>query len=257
MAERQPPHGKEVVATATAGAFRDLSPPQARDPERQDSARRDPARGTRKRGSCDRESGRLQGSVPPQAGIKRQETASAVSCLRARKMHRVGLASVQLTRSTFAEAIAGRESLQPRALRARCNPKATAPFDDRQAISGRMLRKLRHFPLRGCFALLVGPDTAKSTQKCTEAGAPSSGLPTDLRRSDCLSESHQPPALRPRCTQDTRASRRCRQAPSNDKYRSLRLSLYKPNILASSRLCSTWTGPRIRRAGCAFVHFPG
>ena len=33
-----------------------------------------------------------------------------------------------------------------------------------------------------------------STQKCTETGAPSSGFPTDLRRSDCLSESHQPPA---------------------------------------------------------------
>jgi hypothetical protein len=48
------------------------------------------------------------------------------------------------------------------------------------------------------------------TQKCTEAGAPSSGFPTDLRRSDCLSESHQPPALRPRCNWDTttRATRR-------------------------------------------------
>ena len=207
------------VATATAGAFRDLPPPQAGDPERQDSARRNPARG--------------------------------------QKTHRVGLASVQLTRSTFAEAIAGRESLQPRALRARCNPQATALFHDRQAIAERMLRKLRHFPLQGRFALLVDPCARKNTQKCTEAGAPSSGLPTDLRRSDCLSESHQPPALRPRCTRDTRASRQCRQAPSNDKHRSLRLSLYKPNILASSRVCSTWMGPRIRRAGCAFVHFPG
>ena len=48
-------------------------------------------------------------------------------------MHRVGLASVQLTRSTFAEATAGRESLQPRALRARCTRKPTARFGRRQA----------------------------------------------------------------------------------------------------------------------------
>jgi hypothetical protein len=39
--------------------------------------------------------------------------------------------------------------------------------------------------------------------------------------------------------------------------RCLRFFLYKTHTLASSRMCSTSTGPRIRRAGCAFVHFPG
>ena len=41
-----------------------------------------------------------------------------------KKMHRIGGASVQLTRSTFAEATAGRESLRPSALRARCTRKS-------------------------------------------------------------------------------------------------------------------------------------
>jgi hypothetical protein len=52
-----------------------------------------------------------------------------------KKMHRVGLASVQLTRSTLAEATAGRESLQPSALRARCTRKPTGAFVGRQAPS--------------------------------------------------------------------------------------------------------------------------
>ena len=37
-------------------------------------------------------------------------------------------------------------------------------------------------------------------KKCTEPVAPSSGFPIDLRRSGCRSGSHQPPALRSRCT---------------------------------------------------------
>ena len=77
-----------------------------------------------------------------------------------------------------------------------------------------------------------------STQKCTEAGAPSSGFPTDLRRSDCLSESHQPRALRPRCNQDTTGSRHRRQARANCNSRSLRLFLYNAHILASRRRCA-------------------
>ena len=78
-----------------------------------------------------------------------------------------------------------------------------------------------------------------STQKCTESGAPSSGFPTDLRRSDCLSESHQPRALRPRCNQDTTAWRHLRQARTNCVFRSLRLFLYNPHILAFSAVCFT------------------
>ena len=36
--------------------------------------------------------------------------------------------------------------------------------------------------------------------------APSSGFPTDRRRSDCLSESHQPQVLRTRCIADPRGA---------------------------------------------------
>jgi hypothetical protein len=68
------------------------------------------------------------------AGIRARDSAPAESRLRDQeKMHRVGLASVQPTRSTFAEATAGRESLQPRALRARCTRKPTGAFGRRQA----------------------------------------------------------------------------------------------------------------------------
>jgi hypothetical protein len=210
---------KDAVATATAGAFRDLPPPQAGDQ----------AAGNRFCGAL----------------------------LASKEMHRVGVASVQLTRSTFAEAIAGRESLQPRALRARCTRKPNDSFAPRQADRDAIPRKLRHSSFQPGYCVSGESTEEKCAQKCTEAGAPSSGLPTDLRRSDCLSESHQPPALRPRCTRDTRASRRARQARSEIDLRSLRNFLYKPNILAFSTPCSTWAGPRIRRAGCAFVHFPG
>jgi hypothetical protein len=43
-------------------------------------------------------------------------------------------------------------------------------------------------------------------EKCTEPVAPSSGFPTDLRRSACLSESLQPRKLRARCGRDLRTS---------------------------------------------------
>ena len=71
-----------------------------------------------------------------------------------------------------------------------------------------------------------------STQKCTETGAPSSGLPTDLRRSDCLSESHQPQALRPRCNQDTTGSR----APASSE-RETQFPLFADFSLQSEHTC--------------------
>ena len=58
------------------------------------------------------------------------------------------------------------------------------------------------------FASRIG-----STQKRTEAGSPSSDLPTDRRRSDCRSEGHQPQALRPRCNWETTGRS---TAPSSD-----------------------------------------
>jgi hypothetical protein len=143
------------------------------------------------------------------------------------KMHRVGLASVQLTRSTSAEAIAGRESLQPSALRARCTRKPTGRFGLRQgpfrAIVSQIatialvpefsmqLRSRMRAPSGMCSARVGGdpstgiPRLLANKRKRTEGVAPSSDLPTDRRRSDCLSEGHQPQALRPRCTWDTTA----------------------------------------------------
>jgi hypothetical protein len=63
-------------------------------------------------------------------------------------MHRVDVASVQLPRSTAAEATACRESLQPSALRARCNRKAIRHFMARQPMINAFVRKLRHSCLR-------------------------------------------------------------------------------------------------------------
>ena len=125
-----------------------------------------------------------------------------------KKMHRVGLASVQLTRSTFAEATAGRESLQPSALRARCTRKSSRRIPRASSTHRkRNCRKLRHIVDPQRFRVARARFAHRmSTQKRTEAGAPSSGFPTDLRRSDCLSESHQPQALRPRCNRDTTGS---------------------------------------------------
>ena len=136
------------------------------------------------------------------------------------------------TRSTFAEATAGRESLRPSALRARCTRKATRRFNLGQERYCESDRKLRHFRFTRGFPIRIAPRDAESMQKCTEPGAPSSGLPTDLRRSDCLSESHQSRALRPRCTRDTRAFSTRRQAGRKCECRCLRTFPYNANTFA-------------------------
>ena len=66
-------------------------------------------------------------------------------CHSKKKAHRVGFASVRLTRSTFAEATAGRESLQPRALRARCTRKSSGSIGRRQAPSQHVLSQIATF----------------------------------------------------------------------------------------------------------------
>jgi hypothetical protein len=53
-------------------------------------------------------------------------------------------------------------------------------------------------------------------RKCTGPVAPSSGFPTDHRRSDCHSESHQPRTLRTRCKPHTRRRTRARQGPKSE-----------------------------------------
>src|SRR6187402_3030921 len=85
------------------------------------------------RGSCGGEADAFGDVPPPSAGDPSGRIPLGGILLANKKMHRVGLAFVQFTRSTFAEAIAGRESLQPRALRARCTWKPNDPFVLRQA----------------------------------------------------------------------------------------------------------------------------
>jgi len=59
-------------------------------------------------------------------------------------------------------------------------------------------------------------------QRGTEPVAPSSDLPTDLRRGDCRSESHHPQALRTRCKRNTSGRNSRGQSPFDTKCRNLR-----------------------------------
>jgi hypothetical protein len=74
-------------------------------------------------------------------------------------MHRVGLAVVQFTRSTSAEATAGRESLQPSALRARCTRKSSASFPECQACRDGKYRKYRQITFPQELVLFDAPNT--------------------------------------------------------------------------------------------------
>ena len=104
-------------------------------------------------------------------------------------------------------------------------------------------------------------------RKCTESVESSSDNPTDLRRSDCHSESHQPQTLRARCKPHTRGSPSRRQGTPKQTCRKLRSFLFAQSATAHERTCSGafrgrktagHEGPaaNIRRAGNAFVHLP-
>ena len=64
------------------------------------------------------------------------------------------------------------------------------------------------------------------SKKCTEPVTPSSGFPTDHRRSDCHSESHQPRTLRTRCTHDSMRIAQPGQALRRSCWRNLRTFLF-------------------------------
>ena len=213
-------HGKESVATATAGAFRGVPPPKGGG------------------------SSRRFRLLPNPAG--EQET----------KMHRVGVAFVQLTRSTFAEATAGRECLQPPALRARCNWKDSVRFCVRQAHPNAILSQIATISIPVEIFVVERSCDTHSTTKMHRARCSLVRLSTDRRRSDCLSESHQPRALRPRCTWDTRASRGGSQAPCKSKIRSLRSFLYKTHTLAFDAVCSTKDGTKVSPSRVRFCPLP-
>jgi hypothetical protein len=87
-----------------------------------------------------------------------------------------------------------------------------------------------------------------SEKKCTEPVAPSSGFPTDLRRSGCRSESHQPRTLRTRCNQHPRRCLGARQGPRRRTLRNLRFFLYATVELRSAALVRR-SVERRKRAG--------
>ena len=68
--------------------------------------------------------------------------------------------------------------------------------------------------------------------------APSSGFPTDLRRSDCLSGSHRPRTLRTRCNQHPRVEDNPRQGRRGPTLRKLRRFLFAQSATAYDRTCS-------------------
>src|SRR6188474_1650656 len=74
--------------------------------------------------------------------------------------------------------------------------------------------------------------------KCTEPVAPSSGFPTDRRRSGCRSENHQPRVLRARCMADTRGTRAVRQGGRSRAARKLRFFLFAQGRTAYRGGCS-------------------
>ena len=191
-----------AVAAATAGAFRDL-PRRRRGSERQGSTLVDSCLRTKK---CT-ESVSPSSSSPDRPSPKRLPGGRAFNLGRSV----LGALGKVVADSAASSSFSRRNSV------ANCDILDSAiSFTPRES-----------------------PRTRKCTQKCTEAGAPSSGLPTDRRRSGCLSGAHQPPALRPRCTRDTRASTGSVKHASKRKIRSLRTFLYNAHTLASSAVCST------------------
>ena len=77
------PQGAAVIEPARPGVRR-----REQRPERASGVAH--VRHVGERGSCDRDSGRLQGCAPPQAGIKPQDSAPAESCLASKSQPRRG-----------------------------------------------------------------------------------------------------------------------------------------------------------------------
>jgi hypothetical protein len=129
------------------------------------------------------------------------------------------------------------ESHQPRTLRTRCSRDSMRTARAGSSRRRRTSRNLRQRGLPGAWrckgddSAKIGPIAEPSrgdgfNKKCTEPVSPSSGNPTDLRRSDCHSESHQPRALRTRCKQHTMGIVQSRQGPLGRACRNLRSFLF-------------------------------
>ena len=77
---------------------------------------------------------------------------------------------------------------------------------------------------------------SRRTREMHEPVATSSGFPTDLRRSDCNSESHQPQTLRTRCIGDSRDYPLAGQEPPTQDSVQFARSSQRPNALVRPRL---------------------
>ena len=138
------------------------------------------------------------------------------------------------------------ESHQPQTLRSRCirdsmdrmatgqaplrpnSPQFATPWSCRSR--GRSLRAWISFPGRRRARSRVATEN-RSTTKRTEPVAPSSGFPTDCRRSGRRSESHQPRTLRTRCIGESRVPPEGRQEVPFTTWRKLRSFLFAMDML--------------------------
>ncbi len=202
---------------------------------------------------------RAPSGICPAAGG--DQAAGSGSCRillgETKEAHRVGVASVQLTRSTFAEATAGRESLQPRALRARCTWKGSRSFHPSQERRERVSVANCDFLIRNTI-----PTRGHRMQACQHAKMHRAGLlprptsrPTSAEAIACRrainlrrSVLGAPGTLGPRDVP--------RQAPRELKCALCEFFFTRRSDLRWTSCALERTGPWIRRAGCAFVHFP-
>ncbi len=80
-----------------------------------------------------------------------------------------------------------------------------------------------------------------ATKKCTEPVTSSSGNPTDFRRSDCHSESHQPLTLRTRCITTLCRSRARGQGPAASNFSQFAPTAFftEPGPVSGTIACRT------------------
>ncbi len=239
------------------------------------------------RGSCGAEGDAFRGVPRRRRGSERGIPLLRNPACEQKEAHRVGVAFVQPTRSTFAEAIAGRESLQPPALRARCTRKPTGPFGSRQAPVQLMLSQIAAFSF-SCEFSGISVKLRSSDRECGRlqgCAPPQAGI---RARASTSAESRlrtdrsapRPALPRPTFQPTAAEATACRRAINLGRsvlgalgtlWGRLALVKWEPSVniaiwdlffthsisLRLSACALSRKGPGIRRAGCAFVHFPG
>jgi hypothetical protein len=132
-------------------------------------------------------------------------------------------------------------------------PHGEPPGSNRQRSGdvGARRARGRSFPV-----VCAAPHCVVVQRKCTEPVTPSSGFPTDRRRSDCLLESHQPRTLRTRCSHDSRGDVRLRQARRQASCRNLRFFLFARVVLRREALAlESSSGKETAEHECSAARF--